>query len=311
MARRDVSGIFLLDKPEGISSSYALIKVRGIYRAQKGGHTGALDPLASGLLPVCLGEAAKFSSFFLEGRKRYEVTGKLGFVSTTFDREGEITPSGDITGCQERLPEACRHFTGVIKQLPPVHSAVKVAGKPLYKYARSGKEVTIPEREVEIFELKLLSSTEDTFTAEVYCSKGTYIRSLVSDIGEYLGCGAYVTALRRIGVDGLPTGKMISLEKLQQIADARENREDFTELDKLLWPLELAVVNLPQVTLPDFMAEPFTHGVRQGPDFTGAQLPEPMPADNEPVRVLDKNGKFLGVGVFEHGLLKARRLMSV
>lgn len=308
MARREIDGIFLLDKPEGISSSSALVKVRGIYRAQKGGHTGALDPLASGLLPICLGQAAKFSSFFLEGDKRYIATGKLGEISTTCDREGEIIERREIGTALQRLPEAIAHFTGPITQIPPIYSAVKVAGRPLYAYARQGREVEIPSREVVIHELKLLSTTADSFTVEVFCSKGTYIRTLIADIGEYLGCGAYVTALRRTCVAGLPE-QMTSLSRLQAIADARENKDDYTELDKLLLPLELAVQALPMLTLPQFMAEPLTHGVRQGPDFSAAVFSREV-KEGEPIQVRAQDGRFLGVAVLQQGLLVPKRMMS-
>lgn len=308
MARREIDGIFLLDKPEGISSSSALVKVRGIYRAQKGGHTGALDPLASGLLPICLGQAAKFSSFFLEGDKRYIATGKLGEISSTCDREGEIIERREVGDAISRLPEAIAHFTGPITQVPPIYSAVKVAGKPLYAYARQGQEVEIPSRDVVIHELKLISTTEDSFTVEVFCSKGTYIRTLVADLGEYLGCGAYVTALRRTYVAGLPE-RMTSLSELQAIADARENKDDYTELDKLLLPLELAVQALPMLTLPDFMAEPLTHGVKQGPDFSSAKFSREV-EEGEPIQVRTEDGRFLGVAVLQQGILVPKRMMS-
>ncbi len=309
MARRAVDGIFLLDKPEGISSSSALVKVRGIFRAQKGGHTGALDPLASGLLPICLGQAAKFSSFFLEGDKRYTATGRLGEISTTADREGEIIERRPVGDAVSRLPEALQHFRGPITQFPPVYSAVKVAGKPLYAYARAGRPVDIPSRQVVIHELKLLSCTADSFTVEVFCSKGTYIRSLIADIGEFLGCGAYVTALRRTYVAGLPE-QMMPLQQLQELADARSDKNDFTALDQLLLPLELAVGRLPVVVLPPDMAEPLTHGVRQGPDLSRAQFGSPV-QEQDLLQVRTQEGKFLGVVQLSGGMLLPRRMMSV
>lgn len=309
MARRAVDGIFLLDKPEGISSSQALVRVRGIYRAQKGGHTGALDPLASGLLPICLGQAAKFSSFFLEGDKRYIATGRLGEISSTADREGEIVERRPIGDAPARLPEALQHFRGPISQFPPVYSAVKVAGKPLYAYARAGRTVDIPSRRVVIHELKLLSCTEDSFSVEVFCSKGTYIRSLIADIGEFLGCGAYVTALRRTCVAGLPE-QMMPLQQLQELADRRNDKNDFSALDKLLLPLELAVGGLPAVVLPPEMAGSLTHGVRQGPDLSGAHFSVP-PQEQDLLQVRTQEGRFLGVVQFTGGLLLPRRMMSI
>ena len=304
--KRNISGILLLDKHEGISSSSALVKARGIFRALKGGHTGALDPLASGLLPICLGEAAKFSSYFLEGNKKYIATGTLGRTTTTCDREGDIVIERPIGNALEKFPEVIKKFHGKIIQVPPIYSAVKVAGKPLYKYARQGKEVEIPQREIEIFYIKLLETTDTSFTVEVYCSKGTYIRTLISDIGEALGCGAFVSMLRRTFVEGLPQDKMITLDELQDLADGREDRSDFTKLDELLYPLELAVQRLPLVELPYEMAEPLTHGVRQGPDFSRAILPEDL---SGPLQVR-YNGIFIGVCEFKNSQLIPLRMMA-
>lgn len=304
--KRNISGILLLDKPEGISSSGALVKTRGIYRALKGGHTGSLDPLASGLLPICLGEAAKFSSYFLEGNKKYIATGLLGKTTTTCDREGEIVVERPIGDAFSRLNETLLQFTGKITQVPPIYSAVKVDGKPLYKYARQGKEVEIPKREIEIYSIKLVAATEDSFTVEVFCSKGTYIRTLIADIGEALGCGAYVTMLRRTYVEGLPENSMISLEKLQELADSRENPADFTELDKLLYPLDLAVNNLPLISLPYIMAEPLTHGVRQKIDLKKTDLP----ANTDGPMQVRCEGIFIGVCQLNGSILVPLRMMA-
>ena len=181
--KRDIDGVFLLDKPSGISSALALTKVRGIYRANKGGHTGSLDPLASGLLPICLGQAAKFSSYFLEGSKKYLATGKLGVITDSGDADGNIIQENPVTNEIEGIDEAISRFIGTITQVPPMYSAIKVDGRPLYKYARAGKTVEVPKREVQIFYIKLIDKTTDTFTIEVCCSKGTYIRTFVEDIG--------------------------------------------------------------------------------------------------------------------------------
>ena len=312
MAKRNISGIFLLDKPEGITSSTALVRTRGIFKAQKGGHTGSLDPFASGLLPVCLGEAAKFSSFFLEGNKRYEAEATLGRTTTTCDRDGETVLERPIGDAMERLESVLEQFRGKITQVPPIYSAVKVNGKRLYKYARQGREdeEEIPKREVEILELKLLEKGENTFKVEVYCSKGTYIRSLISDIGEALGCGAYVSQLRRTFVEGLPQGTMHTLKELQDIADSREDRSDFSQLDAMLLPLESALSNLPVLELPVKLADPLSHGMRLGPDFSGAKMPEPMVKPNELVQV-HCHDVFLGVCYFdEHNKLIPQRMMG-
>lgn len=306
MAKRKITGIFLLDKPEGITSSTALVKTRAIFKALKGGHTGALDPQASGLLPICLGEAAKFSSFFLEGKKRYLAEGTLGKTTTTCDREGDVVVEREIGDAMSRLEQVLPTFIGTITQVPPIYSAVKVNGKALYKYARQGRadEVEIPQREIEIYELKLLEKTDTTFKVEVFCSKGTYIRTLISDIGEALGCGAYVSHLRRIFVEGLPSGQMTTLEELQHIADQRIDRNDFSELDALLLPIEQALGNLPIVSLPLKEAEPLSHGMKVG--FAGT----PPVAPEELVQVRFEN-LFLGVCYFnEQGMVVPKRMMD-
>lgn len=312
MAKRKINGIFLLDKPEGISSSSALVKCRAIFKAQKGGHTGALDPLASGLLPICLGEAAKFSSFFLEGNKRYLAQGTLGVVTTTGDREGEVVLERDIGDAVERLESVLEQFTGTITQVPPIYSAIKVDGKPLYKYARQGKEaeVEIPKRQVEIFELNLIEKTANTFTVEVYCSKGTYIRTLIADIGEALGCGAYVTHLRRTFVEGLPAGQMTTLDELQKLSNDREDKLNFSDLDSRLIAIEDALDNLPRVDIPLSIAQHLSNGVRQGPNFAEQILCQGGIKPNEMVQVR-YHDYFMGVCYFtEDNVLVPKRLMD-
>lgn len=306
--KRDIDGVFLLDKPSGISSALALTKVRGIYRANKGGHTGSLDPLASGLLPICLGQAAKFSSYFLEGSKKYIATGKLGVVTATGDAEGEIIQTNKVTDECSRLEGSISKFIGTITQVPPMYSAIKVDGRPLYKYARSGKEVEVPKRQVEIFYIKLLDKTDDTFTIEVYCSKGTYIRTLVEDIGQDLGCGAHVTMLRRIEVDGLPKGTMHTLEYIQKLADDREDFTDFTELDSLLIPIDKAMSYLPSIDIPYEKAVLLCQGQRQGKlencRFEGCTL------DYTDTIQIKTDGMFIGVGHIQKGVLISDRMMS-
>ena len=276
-----------LDVP-AVEAKYHIKKSQFLdFKALKGGHTGALDPQASGLLPICLGEAAKFSSFFLEGKKRYLAEGTLGKTTTTCDREGEVVIERDIGNAMERLEEVLGQFVGTIVQVPPIYSAVKVNGKPLYKYARQGREVEIPERTVEIYELKLLETSATTFKVEVFCSKGTYIRTLISDIGEALGCGAYVSHLRRVYVENL------------------------------LIPIEAALGNLPVVELPQVLAEPLSHGmkVRLSNAKTEAEraelkLPEPFPELNALVQA-HYHGLFLGVCYFaDPNLLVPKRMMD-
>ena len=306
--KRDIDGVFLLDKPTGISSALALTKVRGIFRANKAGHTGSLDPLASGLLPVCLGQAAKFSSYFLEGSKKYIATGRLGIVTDSGDAEGNVVEEHEIGDALSKLDEAINRFVGDITQVPPIYSAIKVDGRPLYKYARAGKSVEVPSREVTVFYIKLLDKTEDSFTIEVYCSKGTYIRTLVSDIGAELGCGAHVTMLRRIEVDGLPKGEMHTLENLQQLADKRENFTDFKEMDSLLIPIDEAMNYLPRIDIPYDMAVLLCQGQRQDNlsecTFTDCDLEY---KDTIQIRT---NDMFIGVGHIQNGTLISDRMMS-
>ncbi|WP_295365196.1 tRNA pseudouridine(55) synthase TruB [uncultured Succinivibrio sp.] len=306
--KRDIDGVFLLDKPTGISSALALTKVRGIFRANKAGHTGSLDPLASGLLPVCLGQAAKFSSYFLEGSKKYIATGRLGIVTDSGDAEGNVVEEHEIGDALSKLDEAINRFVGDITQVPPIYSAIKVDGRPLYKYARAGKSVEVPSREVTVFYIKLLDKTEDSFTIEVYCSKGTYIRTLVSDIGAELGCGAHVTMLRRIEVDGLPKGEMHTLENLQQLADKREDFTDFKEMDSLLIPIDEAMNYLPRIDIPYDMAVLLCQGQRQDNlsecTFTGCDIEY---RDTIQIRT---NDMFIGVGHIQNGTLISDRMMS-
>ncbi len=309
--RRAIDGVLLLDKPKGISSSLALTRVRGMYRAEKAGHTGALDPLASGLLPICLGEAAKFSTYFLEGRKRYLATGRLGIITTTADAEGEIVAQNEVGDALERLHTVIEQFKGKIIQIPPIYSAIKVSGRPLYKYARKGQDVEIPKREVEIYDLKLTEiqdGAEPSFSVEVYCSKGTYIRTLIADIGNALGCGAYVTMLRRIEVQGLPR-EMMDIDKLQTLCDSREDASDFSVLDKLLLPISKVMAWLPSISLPKEYALKLHQGMRLREDLDFATFSLDKATYKGPWQVLAE-GEFIGVVKIEHGFIIAERMMS-
>ncbi len=306
--KRDVDGVFLLDKPSGISSALALTKIRGIFRANKGGHTGSLDPLASGLLPICLGQAAKFSSYFLEGSKKYLATGKLGIVTATGDAEGEVIQTNEVHDEISNLEMAIEKFIGTITQVPPIYSAIKVDGRPLYKYARAGKTVEVPKRQVQIFYIKLIEKTTDTFTVEVYCSKGTYIRTLIEDIGQELGCGAHVTMLRRIEVDGLPKGTMHTLEDIKKLADNREDITDFTKMDELLVPIEKAMDYLPAIHIPYDMAVLLCQGQRQ--NHLERCTFKDCTADYDKSVQIRTDGMFIGVGHIQNGVLISDRMMS-
>ncbi|MCK5813326.1 MAG: tRNA pseudouridine(55) synthase TruB, partial [Cocleimonas sp.] len=195
---RDISGILLLNKPLGLSSNAALQRARFLFRAKKGGHTGSLDPKATGVLPLCFGEATKVSGYLLNSDKRYITTVQLGQTSTTGDTEGEILNTVPVTAfSDETLQTVLDQFTGAITQIPPMYSALKHNGTPLYKLARKGIEIKRKEREITIYELTLLKRTHDTLKLDIRCSKGTYIRTLAQDIGDALGFGAYITSLER------------------------------------------------------------------------------------------------------------------
>jgi tRNA pseudouridine55 synthase len=222
--RRPVHGVLLLDKPIGFSSNQALQKVKWLLRAEKAGHTGTLDPLATGVLPICFGAATKFSQMHLEADKAYATTLRLGIKTSTADAEGEVTEERPVQVTQEQLEQAVRRWTGAIAQVPPMHSALKKDGRALYEYARAGMEVEREARHVTIYSIRILDARLDTETPEVdlvvECSKGTYIRTLGEDIGEALGCGAHLSALRRIRTGGFGEVQCVSVAALEAMTDA-------------------------------------------------------------------------------------------
>ncbi len=244
---RNVNGILVIDKPIGVSSNGVLQQVKRLYGAAKAGHTGSLDPLATGVLPLCFGEATKFSQLMLESDKSYVATGRLGIVTDTGDAEGAVVKERPLPeGLSEAMIEdVLTRFRGDISQVPSMYSALKHKGRPLYEYAREGIEVERPARPVSIYQLDLLDFSGDSFDIEVTCSKGTYIRSLIEDIGEALGCGAYVTALRRTKAAGFELDQALLPEKLEAM---RENGES---LDPLLVPVESALMEFPKIVLTD------------------------------------------------------------
>ncbi|MDG6882578.1 tRNA pseudouridine synthase B [Phocoenobacter uteri] len=242
---RDIHGVFLLDKPQGMSSNDILQKVKRLFKANKAGHTGALDPLATGMLPICLGEATKFSQFLLDSDKRYVVTAKLGERTDSSDADGEVVQTREIKVDQTQIIENLDQFRGDILQVPTMFSALKHNGKPLYEYARAGITVEREARPITIFKLKFISYEAPYLTLEVHCSKGTYIRTLIDDLGEVLGCGAHVTVLRRIGVSNYPKDKMMGWDELQQLGE----QDNLALLDQHLLPVDSAVASLPQITL--------------------------------------------------------------
>ncbi|CAH0538744.1 tRNA pseudouridine(55) synthase TruB [Vibrio marisflavi] len=259
---RPVNGIVLLDKPTGISSNDALQKVKRIYFAEKAGHTGALDPLATGMLPICLGEATKFSQFLLDSDKRYVVVAKLGERTNTSDSDGEVVETRDVNVTKERLLECIETFKGETDQVPSMFSALKYQGRPLYEYAREGIEVPREARKITVYSIELLRFEGDEVEMEIHCSKGTYIRTITDDLGEMLGCGAHVTYLRRTGVANYPVEKMVTLEQLGALLDqAREQEiEPRLLLDPILMPMDTAVESLPEVNLIPELTDMVQHG---------------------------------------------------
>jgi tRNA pseudouridine55 synthase len=253
---RVLDGILLLDKPLGMSSNKALQVALGVLRAAKGGHTGALDPLATGLLPLCFGEATKIAGMLLGSRKAYLAECQLGVTTTTADREGEIVSQRSVPDLDEASIEAALEtLRGKIVQVPPVYSALKQDGEPLYLRARRGEDVQAPPREVVIDRLELVSRTSATLTLLVECGSGTYIRSLAVDLGERLGCGAHLTALRRLWVDPFRKPAMVTVEQLEAAAEEGEEA-----LDRLVQPMATGVADLPAIHLDDADSQAVSQG---------------------------------------------------
>lgn len=304
---RAIDGILLLDKPLGISSNHALQQVKRAFYAAKAGHTGALDPLATGMLPICLGEATKFSQFLLEADKSYLVTAKLGVRTTTSDADGDIVERKAVNVSQAQLDSACEQFKGLIKQIPSMYSALKHQGKPLYFYARQGIEIERPARDITIFSLSISRFEGDEVDMHVHCSKGTYIRSLVDDIGQVLGCGAFVSKLHRTQVTDYPSDKMVTLEQLDALLlSGQEQQLALSDiLDPLLIPMDTAVKNLPEAELNPLEARYFIHG---NPAKANAVLSHEA---GTPIRVYSESERFfMGVGdVTEDGRIWPKRVV--
>ncbi|WP_075175557.1 tRNA pseudouridine(55) synthase TruB [Acinetobacter indicus] len=261
--RRPVHGVFLLNKPLGISSNAALQKVRWLYRAQKAGHTGALDPLASGLLPICLGEATKFSHFLLDSTKRYQTTIQLGHSTTTGDVEGEVLLEAAVpTLNEENILTVLAQFTGDIQQVPPMYSALKKEGRPLYELARKGIEIERDARPISIYALELLGFTDDSITLDVTCSKGTYIRVLGEDIAKALGSYGHLTYLHRIQTGHFDLIPSYTLDYLESLSEA--------EREALLLPVYASIEHFPQVQVPEGRAEYFCRGMESNIDHAAA-----------------------------------------
>ncbi|SMB89996.1 tRNA pseudouridine synthase B [Pasteurella testudinis DSM 23072] len=296
---RDIDGVVLLDKPQGLSSNDLLQKVKRLYQANKAGHTGALDPLATGMLPICLGEATKFSQFLLDADKRYRVTAKLGERTDTSDAEGEVVEVREVKCGLDEILAALPHFRGDLQQVPTMFSALKHQGKPLYEYARAGISVEREARPITIFELTFIDYQAPFLTLEVHCSKGTYIRTLVDDLGEYLGCGAHVTVLRRSAVADYPAQAMVTLETLQQLAE----QQDLTLLDQHLLAADSAVANLAKIELNEEQTRAIGFGQR-------LRFDNPQQLQGQ-VRLYSYQQHFLGVAeVDENNVIHPKRLIT-
>lgn len=292
--RRRVDGVLLLDKPAGMTSNAALQKVRWLLNAAKAGHTGTLDPMATGLLPLCFGEATKFAGELLTASKHYAATLRLGVRTDTADAEGQVLETRPVAVTREQVEAVLARFRGDIQQVPPMYSALKRNGRPLYEYARKGIEVERKPRKVSIFELDILKFGVDRLEIDVDCSKGTYVRSLADDIGVALGCGAHLTALRRTRIGKLRLEDAVTLEALEALPpEAR---------DCLLRPADTLLEELPRLELDEAEAMRFSHG--QSVDAAEGHL-------SARLRVYAANGRFLGIATASsEGLVAPLRLVA-
>jgi len=301
---RDIHGVLLLDKPQGLSSNDALQKVKRLYNANRAGHTGALDPLATGMLPICLGEATKFSQYLLDSDKRYRVIARLGQRTDTSDADGVVVSERPLTFTAEQLAEALDSFRGETQQIPSMYSALKYQGRKLYEYAREGIEVPRESRTIVVYELLFIRHEGNELELEIHVSKGTYIRTIIDDLGEKLGCGAHVTYLRRLQVATYPIAKMVTLEQLNALAeDAHRNEQSPADLlDPLLMPMDSPAAEYPVVNLLSEVAVWFKQGM-------------PVRASGAPasglVRVTEGDEhKFIGMAeIADDGRVAPRRLV--
>jgi tRNA pseudouridine55 synthase len=298
--------VILVDKPTGISSNDTLQKVKRIFFAQKAGHTGALDPLATGMLPLCFGEATKFSQFLLDSDKRYRVVAKLGERTDTSDSDGEVVETRAVNVERDQLEACIDSFRGTTDQIPSMYSALKYQGRKLYEYAREGISIPRESRKITVYSVELLRFDNNEVEMELHVSKGTYIRTIVDDLGEKLGCGAHVTYLRRTGVSNFPYERMVTIEQLQALLDQAiaDEVEPGTVLDALLLPTDTAVQDLPEVNIT---AEAAVHVLHGNPVAA-----EVVPAEGTLVRItVAEAAEFIGVGTIDaKGMLAPKRVMA-
>lgn len=306
LPRRALHGVLLLDKPLGLSSNDALQKAKRLFRAEKAGHTGTLDPLATGLLPLCFGAATKFSQVALDADKRYTATLKLGQTTTTGDAEGEVRETRPVPALTlEQIEQACAACTGLIDQVPPMHSALKHEGRALYEYAREGVEIEREARRITIHRIDIVSWQADLLEIDVHCSKGTYIRTLAESMGELLGCGAHLVALRRTGSGALALQGAVTLDAL---ADMTES-----ERDACLMPVDTLVADWPQVSLDASEAGRMLTGLRRRvslPDMPQVRVYGPAPQADASISPAKLPQVFLGSAHVTAGELIPTRLLS-
>ena len=291
--RRDIDGVFLLDKPLGFSSNQALKKIQWLFNAKKAGHTGTLDPMASGLLPICLGEATKFSHRLLDANKTYIATIQLGVITTTGDQEGEVVSEKEVLLNEAQLEETLKKFIGDVTQIPPMYSALKFEGKPLYEYAREGIEIERKSRQIKIYDIKLIKIEGSIITIEVTCSKGTYIRTLGEDIGQTLGCGAHLKGLERTQTGNFQLSEAITIETLEGMS--------MVFREKALIPIDALLEGLSSIKLTAVETEAIKKG--QHIDF--------ISENDKEVRLYSVSGQFIGVGQPDlQGHLFPKRLIA-
>jgi tRNA pseudouridine55 synthase len=288
--RRRIDGVLLLDKPRGISSNAALQRAKRLYRAEKAGHTGTLDPLATGLLPVCFGEATKFANLLLDADKTYLATLRLGSSTSTGDAEGEIVRERPVAATRSEVEQVLRRFLGRIPQIPPRHSALKRDGRKFYEYARQGIEIERLPREIDIRDIALLAWRSPEIEVRVRCGKGTYIRALAEDIGETLGCGAHLSALTRTGVGPFAIADAVGLDALEGLSERKR--------DELLLPVDAMVDPLQRVDLAEADARRLTYGQALA-----------WAAPPAVVRVYAANA-FAGVAEIRDGVMRAKRMRA-
>jgi len=300
-AKLTINGVLLLDKPYGISSSKAVQIVKRVFSAAKCGHAGTLDPMATGLLPLCLGEATKFSSVLLGANKAYEATLRLGFLSTTGDAEGEITQLATNAGnpTLSQCEQVLQRFIGKIMQVPPMYSALKHQGKPLYVYARNGKNIERPAREIVIQAIQIKSLIDNTLQLSIQCGTGTYIRTLAEDIGSALGCGgAYLTQLRRTAIDRFDLSQTQTLSVLEAM--------DADEQVACLLPIDCLLQGFPAVVLDEQAALHILQGQIVADPSDISKLPE-----GNTVRLYDHQKQFLGLGeITREQQIAAKRMLA-